>query len=82
MGGDGSLGRFMDDITADEIIAQNLNRFAFAPLPYGNGNDISRTTGWGRKPGSWSKNIYTMASTLLNGKRDNFALWDIEYHCS
>jgi diacylglycerol kinase (ATP) len=47
MGGDGSLGRLMDEICLSQIIDDHLDQILFTCLPYGTGNDISRSLGWG-----------------------------------
>ena len=47
LGGDGSLGCFLDMITEDKLISQSLSHIHFAPLPFGNGNDICISLGWG-----------------------------------
>ena len=48
MGGDGTLAGLVKSILdKSDIIKANLHMFAFAPLPFGTGNDLSRSTGWG-----------------------------------
>ena len=46
MGGDGSLGCFIDDIVKETFIAENIEHLTFVPLPYGTGNDLSRLNRW------------------------------------
>jgi len=48
MGGDGTLAGLLKSILdKSPIVEANLHMFAFAPLPFGTGNDLSRSTGWG-----------------------------------
>ena len=54
----------------------------FAPLPFGTGNDISRTLGWGGKEGKLADDLEYMISSLINNERDNFALWEVEVQAS
>ena len=57
LGGDGSLGCFLDMITEDKYVAENLNKIHFTPLPFGNGNDICISLGWGKKEGQLATDI-------------------------
>jgi diacylglycerol kinase family enzyme len=70
MGGDGMLGCFLDDITKDEFIAQNMQKLTFVPLPYGTGNDLSRSIGWGFKQGPWGQDLETLTSALIAAPKD------------
>lgn len=47
MGGDGSLGCFIDDMIEVGFTTEDMNNLIFVPLPYGTGNDLSRSLGWG-----------------------------------
>ena len=82
MGGDGSLGCLIDDLILDEVIEKNINRLVFAPLPYGTGNDLSRSLGWGYQEGSWGKSIETLVAALLCAEREQFTVWDIHIHAA
>jgi len=60
MGGDGSLAGIIGHLMNESfLISANLSMIAFAPLPFGTGNDISRATGWGpsEDEGPWSETI-------------------------
>jgi len=70
MGGDGSLGCFIDDIVKDEVIELNMKNLVFVPLPYGTGNDLSRSLGWGNREGGWGKNLETLVKALANSQKD------------
>lgn len=82
MGGDGSLGCFIDDIVKDELIAQNLSTICLVPLPYGTGNDLSRSLGWGHIEGAWGKNLETLVSALCSAPKDLFTCWDVSIHAA
>ena len=48
MGGDGTPARLIDYLILNSpIIEKNLHVIAFAILPFGTGNDLSRSQGWG-----------------------------------
>jgi diacylglycerol kinase family enzyme len=47
-------------------------------MPFGTGNDISRSLGWGRAEGRLAYDLNYMASNLIEGKREKFALWEVE----
>mmetsp|Transcript_18835 Transcript_18835/g.26041 ORF Transcript_18835/g.26041 Transcript_18835/m.26041 type:complete len:82 (+) Transcript_18835:443-688(+) len=48
LGGDGSLGCTLDVLEQkSEFIMSNIDKIHFATLPYGSGNDLSRSLGWG-----------------------------------
>jgi len=82
MGGDGSLGCFIDDLILDPVIEKGISRLVFAPLPYGTGNDLSRSLGWGNREGPWGKNLETLVTALLRAERELFTVWDIDIHAS
>lgn len=79
MGGDGTLSSLLDRIVIwDEYLKKNLNRLYFVPLPYGTGNDLSNSLGWGDSEGSWGKSIeILMVTIILKGKKDKLSLWEI-----
>ena len=52
MGGDGSLGCFLDDLRQDSYIAENIKNIMFVPLPYGTGNEILAFQVSCRQPGA------------------------------
>ena len=66
MGGDGSLGCFIDDLRMDDFISKNLSNLVLVPLPYGTGNDLSRSLGWGNREGPWGRDLETLATALMN----------------
>ena len=49
----------------------------FVPLPFGTGNDIGRTFGWGGKPGKWASCLKTLVTMLVHAEADRLALWDV-----
>ncbi len=80
MGGDGSLGCFIDDISTDHYIAQNIFRVVFVPLPYGTGNDLSRSLGWGRKEGAWAQDLEQLGRYMAEATREKFTVWDVHVY--
>lgn len=81
MGGDGSLGCFIDDIVKDEYISKNMRHLIFVPLPYGTGNDLSRSLGWtNREQPSWGRNLEVLVNSLVTAKRETFVVWDLEIY--
>lgn len=80
MGGDGSLGCFIDDLTKDIFIAENIKNLVLVPLPYGTGNDLSRSLGWSNLEGSWGKSLQKTADILLNATREKFTVWDVNIY--
>lgn len=82
MGGDGSLGCFIDDIVKETFIAENIEHLTFVPLPYGTGNDLSRSLGWGAQEGSWGKSLEALVTALLKAKKEKFTVWDVNIHAN
>lgn len=80
MGGDGSLGCFIDDLAQDTYLAANMKHLIFVPLPYGTGNDLSRSLGWTHREGPWAKSLETMVQALMSANREKFTVWDINIH--
>ncbi len=74
------LGVFVDDISKDKYIAENMNHLIFVPLPYGTGNDISRSIGWGHREGSWARDLETLVTALLKADKDLFTIWDVNIY--
>ncbi len=66
MGGDGMLGVFVDNISKDKFILDNMNHLNFVPLPYGTGNDLSRSIGWGHREGPWARDLQSLVTSILN----------------
>ena len=79
LGGDGSLSCFIDHLLKDEYLALNLNQVHFAAMPFGTGNDISRSLGWGRNEELLYKELDYMVRCLVEGKREKFAFWQVEF---
>ena len=65
-------------ITEDKYVAENLNKIHFTPLPFGNGNDICISLGWGKKEGQLATDIGYLVKQLINGQPDRLALWECE----
>lgn len=48
MGGDGTTALLIDQLLAhSDVITQNIHLIAFVPMPFGTGNDIGVSLGWG-----------------------------------
>lgn len=75
MGGDGSLGCFIESIKSSSLISNNLESLTFVTLPYGTGNDLCRAMGWGGVEGPWANDLKLLLSQILAGERDRLALW-------
>jgi diacylglycerol kinase family enzyme len=67
MGGDGSLGCFIDDLTEAKF-SEQIDNLTFVPLPYGTGNDLSRSLGWGVNQGPWGQSLETLVSAIMGAK--------------
>ena len=78
-GGDGSLARCISDLKKEPYINKNMQRITFTLLPYGTGNDLAQSFGWGCEEGSWAASIPDLALALVNAKRREFAMWDIVF---
>lgn len=79
LGGDGSLGCFIDMIIYEPALSENLDKIYFTGLPFGTGNDTGRSLGWGNSEGKLAINLEYMVSSLIYGKREKFALWEAEF---
>ena len=80
LGGDGSLGCFLDSIAADQMIKERLSEIEFTGLPYGTGNDTGRSMGWGADVNKKMQTLDHMVSMLVNGTREKFDLWEVEFY--
>lgn len=48
------------------------------PLPYGTGNDLCNSIGWGKCEGPWGSSLEKLVVTLINqGQKDMLSLWDV-----
>jgi diacylglycerol kinase (ATP) len=80
MGGDGTLAGVVKTlIDKSAKILNNLHMFAFAPLPFGTGNDLSRSTGWGPIHGAspFLQKMDTLLKAVCSEKYDKLTLWDV-----
>ena len=57
-----------------------MKHLIFVPLPYGTGNDLSRSIGWGYREGPWAYNLQTLVHALLNADKDLFTVWDVNIY--
>jgi hypothetical protein len=57
----------------------NLNTLICCALPYGTGNDLSRTTGWGGQPSAkYYKTLKSLVSEIcLNSRVESINVWDV-----
>jgi diacylglycerol kinase family enzyme len=78
LGGDGSLGCFIEAIKGSHTISNNLESLTFVTLPYGTGNDLCRAMGWGGSEGAWANDLELLISLIVSGERDRLALWEVE----
>jgi len=78
MGGDGSLGCFLDSLRSEPHIASQVANLVFVPLPYGTGNDLSRSLGWGPREGKWAASLVTLARAIVKAPRDVLSVWDVK----
>jgi len=79
LGGDGSLSCFIDQLIKDNFLASNLSQLHFTAMPFGTGNDIGRSLGWGRNDELLYNNLDYIVNCLVNGEREKFALWQVEF---
>jgi diacylglycerol kinase family enzyme len=80
MGGDGTLAGLVKSILIQSpLVEANLHMFAFAPLPFGTGNDLSRSTGWGPIHGAspFLQNMDSLLKAVCSEKYDKLTLWDV-----
>lgn len=60
------------------MIEENLETIIFTPLPFGTGNDLSRSLGWGKSEGKWAANLTTLVTALVKGEEDRLAIWQVD----
>jgi hypothetical protein len=78
MGGDGSLGLLISILSKDPVINANLGSLIFVPLPYGTGNDLSRSMGWGGTEGKWASSLESLVTAIIFSNEDKLALWNLD----
>lgn len=61
------------------MIGASLSHIAFVPLPFGTGNDISRTIGWGpsEEKGEWAASVQTLIEAVCSENYDRLTIWDV-----
>lgn len=64
LGGDGSLANILNTLTENSIIKVFINDLVFTTLPFGTGNDMSRTLGWGGEEGEWVNSVEGIVKEL------------------
>lgn len=79
MGGDGTFAGILDTLTMNSIIKIFINDLVFTTLPFGTGNDMSRTLGWGGQEGHWINSVEGLVKELCTQNYDKFAIWEVEF---
>jgi diacylglycerol kinase (ATP) len=78
-GGDGTV---MWTIQESILHGIDLKKVAFGVIPYGTGNDFSRTLKWGYSPPSNKKEIISLMKSWLSADIEKFDLWSIRIKVS
>ena len=74
-GGDGTLMNLIEEAV---FFGCKVEDMIVSILPYGTGNDLAQTLGWGFSPKySWAKHINLLAKELLEAQEEHLNLWDI-----
>jgi diacylglycerol kinase family enzyme len=61
-------------------LAENIKHLVLVPLPYGTGNDLSRSLGWSYVEGSWGRSLEKTTQVLVNASREKFTVWDVSIY--
>lgn len=57
-----------------------MDLLTFVPLPYGTGNDLSRSLGWGNALGPWGESLETLVAAIVKATPEKFTVWDVSIH--
>jgi hypothetical protein len=62
------------------MIANHIHLLAFVPLPFGTGNDIGVSCGWGSKENenTWAASLESITLAVCSENYDPFTIWDVE----
>lgn len=76
-GGDGSLIWLLQDLVLEGV---PLDRVAVSPLPFGTGNDLAATLGWGRKPSTplLGANLELAVQDWVRAEPEAFDVWEVD----
>ena len=80
-GGDGSLIWLLQDLVHAGV---PLDRVVISPLPFGTGNDLAATLGWGRKPNTplLGINLEVAVKDWALAQPEAFDVWEVDLQLS